>query len=324
MIYNSLGRTDLQVSELCLGTMTFRWTSTEEESYQVMDAAFAAGINFFDTADVYTRWFEGNPGGVAEEIIGKWLKMRRIPRDKIIIATKLRGRMWDGPDGEGLSRTHMMRAVEDSLRRLQIDVIDLYQSHSPDPNTPQEETLRAFEELIQQGKVRFIGCSNFKAPQLREALEISDRLRIARYESAQPHYNLIWRGEFEQELQALCAQESIGVIPYSPLQGGFLTGKYKRGQPMPEKSRGANNDNVKRWMGDERALTLLDTLKQLADERGETMTATALAWMLTNPVVSSAIIGANNVPQLNESLAATEKRLSAPEMERLNQVSSWS
>lgn len=324
MIYNSLGRTDLQVSELGLGTMTFRWTSTEEESYQVMDAAFAAGINFFDTADVYTRWFEGNPGGVAEEIIGKWLKMRRIPRDKIIIATKLRGRMWDGPDGEGLSRTHMMRAVEDSLRRLQIDVIDLYQSHSPDPNTPQEETLRAFEELIQQGKVRFIGCSNFKAPQLREALEISDRLRIARYESAQPHYNLIWRGEFEQELQALCAQESIGVIPYSPLQGGFLTGKYKRGQPMPEKSRGANNDNIKRWMGDERALTLLDTLKQLADERGETMTATALAWMLTNPVVSSAIIGANNVPQLNESLAATEKRLSAPEMERLNQVSSWS
>lgn len=324
MIYNTLGRTDLQVSELCLGTMTFRWTSTEEESYQVMDAAFAAGINFFDTADVYTRWFEGNPGGVAEEIIGKWLKERSIPRDKIILATKVRGKMWEGPDGEGLSRVHMMRAVEDSLRRLQIDVIDLYQSHSFDLDTPQEETLRAYEDLIRQGKVRFIGCSNFNAGQLRQALEISDRLGIARYESLQPHYNLIWRGEFENELQALCAQENIGVIPYSPLQGGFLTGKFKRGEPLPENARGARNERVKGWMKDERALSLLDTLREVGTARGETMTATALAWMLTNPVVSSAIIGANTVAQLDESLAAVGKRLTAAEMDRLNQVSSWS
>src|SRR5919205_762482 len=172
MNYRTLGRTQLQVSDLCLGTMTFRWTSTEEESNQVMDAAWEAGINFFDTADVYSRWAPGNPGGVAEEIIGKWLVSRKIPRDKIIIATKVRGRMWEGPDGEGLSRTHIMRAVEDSLRRLQIDYIDLYQSHSFHEQTPQEETLRAFDDLVRSGKVRFIGCSNFNATQLREALDI--------------------------------------------------------------------------------------------------------------------------------------------------------
>ncbi len=324
MEFRTLGRTGLLVSELCLGTMTFCWTSTEQESYAVMDTALAAGINFFDTADVYSRWAPGNPGGVAEEIIGKWLKMRRIPRDQIIIATKVRGRMWEGPDGEGLSRAHIMRAVEDSLRRLQLDVIDLYQSHHPDENTPQEETLRAFDDLIKQGKVRFIGCSNFKAPQLREALEISKRNHLARYESLQPHYNLIWRGEFERELQDLCAQEHIGVIPYSPLQAGFLTGKYKRGQPIPPNSRGASNERIQNWLKDERALTLLDTLSKVSQARGETMTVTALAWLLTHPVVSSAIIGASHVPQLQESLAAVGKRLTKEEMQKLNQVSDWS
>lgn len=324
MNYRTLGRTNLQVSDLCLGTMTFRWTSTEEESCQVMDAAFDAGINFFDTADVYSRWAPGNPGGVAEEIIGKWLKRRSIPRDKIIIATKVRGRMWDGDDGEGLSRTHILRAVEDSLRRLQIDVIDLYQSHAPDDKTPQAETLRALEDLIQQGKVRFIGCSNFNAAQLSEALDISKQGHIAHYDTLQPRYNVIWRGEFEKELQPLCAQENIGVIPYSPLQGGFLTGKYKRDEPVPADSRGAQGDRFKNMMADERTWTLLDTLQAIAAERGETMTVTALAWMLSNPVISSAIIGANNVTQLNDSLAASGKRLSAPELERMNTVSFWS
>ncbi len=324
MNYRTLGRTGLRVPELCLGTMTFRWTSTEEESYQVMDAAYAAGINFFDTADVYSKWAPGNPGGVAEEIIGKWLKLRRIPRDSIIIATKARARMWDGPDGEGLSRAHIMRAVQDSLRRLQIDYIDLYQSHSPDETTPQEETLRAFDDLVKQGIVRFIGCSNFKAPQLREALNISDKSHLARYHTLQPHYSLIWRGEFEKELDPLCAQENIGVIPYSPLAGGFLTGKYKRGQPIPANARGASNDRVKNWLKDERALTLLDTLEQISAQRGETMTVTALAWMLTNPVISSAIIGANNVSQLNESLAAVGKTLTPDEKQKLDSVSAWS
>lgn len=324
MKYRTLGRTGLRVSELCLGTMTFRWTSTEAESYAVMDAAFAAGINFFDTADVYSRWAPGNPGGVAEEIIGKWMKMRGIPRDQIIIATKVRGRMWEGPDAEGLSRKHIVRAVEDSLRRLQIEQIDLYQSHAPDEHTPQDETLHAFDELIRQGKVRYIGCSNFDAAQLRAALETSARAKVARYDTLQPHYNLIWRGEFEAELEALCEQENLGVIPYSPLQGGFLTGKYKRGAPMPANARGANNERVQKWMQDERALHLLDVLEQTSRERGEPMTVTALAWMLTKPVVSSAIIGANNVTQLNESLAAAGKTLNEREKQTLDSASEWS
>jgi len=324
MNYRILGRTNLRVSELCLGTMTFRWTSTEDEAYQVMDAAFAAGINFFDTADVYSRWAPGNPGGVAEEIIGKWLEQRAIPRDQIILATKVRGRMWEGPDGEGLSRTHILRAAEDSLRRMQIEYIDLYQSHSFDENAPQEETLRAFDDLVKQGKARFIGCSNFDGAQLRAALDISERWRLARYDTLQPHYNLIWRGEFENALQALCAQENIGVIPYSPLQGGFLTGKYKRGAPIPAASRGAHNDRIKAWLQDERALRLLDTLQQVSAQRGESMTVTALAWVLTNPVVTSAIVGANNVAQLNESLAAAGKTLRADEKQLLDSVSAWS
>src|SRR5581483_10860582 len=163
---------------------------------------------------------------------------------------KVRGRMWEGPDGEGLSRTHILRAVEDSLRRLQIDVIDLYQSHSRDEHTPQEETLCAFDDLIKQGKVRFIGCSNFQAPQLKEALEISKKFQLAHYESLQPHYNLIWRSDFEDELQELCKRENIGVIPYSPLQGGLLTGKYRRGQPIPTGSRGQNNERLQNFLKD--------------------------------------------------------------------------
>lgn len=322
--YRILGSTDLRVSDLCLGTMTFCWTSTEAESYQVMDAAIDAGINFFDTADVYSRWAEGNPGGVAEEIIGKWLKKGKAPRHKLILATKARGRMWDGPDGEGLSRTHIMRAIEDSLRRLQTDYVDLYQSHSFDANVPQEETLRAYSDLVRAGKVRFIGCSNYDAPQLREAIETSAQFGLARYETLQPHYNLIWRGEYEKELQALCAHENIGVIPYSPLQGGFLTGKFKRGQPMPEKARGSKNDKIKAWMEDERALTLLDTLEKMSKERGETMTETSLAWVLSNPTVSSAIIGANTVAQLEDSIAASGKTLTEEQLARLNGVSNWS
>lgn len=324
MEYRTLGRTGVKVPELCLGTMTFLWTSTEQESYAVMDAAYAAGLNFFDTADVYSRWAEGNPGGVAETIIGKWWHERHIPRDRLILATKVRGRMWDGDDGEGLSRKHILRAVEDSLRRLQVDYVDLYQSHSFDDNAEQEETLRAYQDLIQQGKVRYIGCSNYKAAQLQAALDISAREHIARYDTLQPHYNLIWRGEFENELRALCQRENIGVIPYSPLQGGFLTGKYRRGEPIPEKSRGAGNDRIKRWMQDERALVLLDTLRAVSEERGEPMTVTALAWVLADPVISSAIIGANTVAQLDDSLAAVGKKLTAEQKQRLDAVSSWS
>ncbi len=322
MHYRRLGQTGLKVSELCLGTMTFKWTSTEAESYQVLDAAFDAGINFIDTANVYSRWAPGNPGGVAESIIGNWLKKK--PREQLVIATKVRGQMGDDPNNQGLSRGHIMNAVEASLRRLQTDYIDLYQSHSPDNEAPLEETLRAFDDLMHQGKVRYVGCSNYAAWQVARSLGISEKNNLARYDSIQPHYNLIWRAEFERELMPLCQAEGIGVIPYSPLQGGFLTGKYKRGQPIPQKARGATNDRIQAWMKDERALALLDQLEQIARQRGDSMTTTALAWMLTNPVVTSPIVGANNVEQLKDSLAAVGKRLSHEEKKILDDASAWS
>jgi aryl-alcohol dehydrogenase-like predicted oxidoreductase len=302
--------------------MTFRWTSTEEEAYRVLDAALDAGINFIDTADVYSRWAPGNPGGVAETIIGGWLKGR--PRDQVVIATKVRGQMGSGPNDEGLSRGHILNAVEASLRRLQVDYIDLYQSHYYDENTPIEETLRAFDDLVRQGKVRYIGCSNYPAWRLALALGASARFGMTRYDSLQPHYNLMWRSEFERELMPLCEHEGLGVIPYSPLQGGFLTGKYRRGAPIPQGSRGEHSPRILEWMEDERALSLLDTLEAVAKARNWTMTQTALAWMLSNPVITSAIVGADSVEQLRGSLEAVGCRLGSHEMKTLNDASSWS
>jgi aryl-alcohol dehydrogenase-like predicted oxidoreductase len=318
MEYRKLGRTGLRVSAFCLGTMTFRWTSTEEESFQVLDRAWDSGINFLDTADVYSRWVEGNPGGVSEEIIGRWMKDK--PRDQIVLATKARGRMWDGPNGEGLSRQHIMLAVEHSLRRLQTDVIDLYQSHSPDHDTPQEETLRAYDDLVRQGKVRYIGASNFRAWYLTKALWISDKYNLARYDSIQPHFNLVNRKEVEPELAALCMDQGIGMIPYSPLAAGFLTGKYTREGGVPVGSRGAGNDRIKGMMN-EQNFAVLDALREMGEARdGRTIAQMALAWMLTLPFVTSPIVGANNVTQLDESLGAVDLRLSDDEMLRLDDL----
>ncbi len=232
MEYRKLGRTGLKVSELCLGTMQFGWTADEATSFAVMDAFVEAGGNFIDTADVYSRWAEGNPGGVSEQIIGRWLKARGN-RGAIVLATKARGRMWDGPNGEGLSRMHLIRACEDSLRRLDTDTIDLYQTHFYDADTPIDETLRALDDLVRSGKVRYVGCSNYPAWRLTKALWASDKLGLARYDSLQPHYSLAYRAEFERELKPLCEEEGIGVIPYSPLAGGFLTGKYRRDSIPP-------------------------------------------------------------------------------------------
>jgi 1-deoxyxylulose-5-phosphate synthase len=321
MEYRRLGRTGLQVSELCLGTMTFRWTSTEEESLQVLDAAQEAGINFIDTADIYSRWAPGNPGGVAEEIIGRWIKNNQ--RDELVIATKVKGPMGSGPNDRGLSRAHIMSAVEASLKRLQTDYIDLYQAHSPDEQTPIEETLCAFDDLVHQGKVRYVGCSNYPAWQLAMALGVSANIELTRFASVQPHYNLVWRSEFERELMPLCSKEGIGVIPYSPLQAGFLTGKYGRGKPIPKGSRGESDDRIKAWLQDERALLLLDKQREIANSHGWTVAQTALAWLLTNPVVTSAIIGADNTTQLKDSLTAAGCRLTPEEKQILDDASSW-
>ncbi len=314
-----LGQTELKVSPLCLGTMTMGWTSSKEDSFAVMDYAVDHGINFFDTADVYSYWAEGNDGGVAESWIGEWLT-RRQARHKVIIATKARGRMWDGPDGEGLNRKHLMRAVEDSLRRLQVETIDLYQSHWPDEETPLEETFRAFEAMIRQGKVRYIGCSNHTASQLQASLELCKAQNLPRYESLQPHYNLVHRQEYEAELMALCQRENLGVIPYSPLAGGFLTGKYRQGQAPPH-SRGHGSDRMQRFMN-ERGYAIIDALAVIGQDHQATIAQIALAWLLASPTITSAIIGANTAAQLAELIKAVEVTLSAEEKNRLDSLPS--
>ncbi len=316
MEYRTLGRTGLKVSALCLGTMTFRWTSTEEQSLQVLDRAWEAGINFIDTADVYSAWAEGNPGGVAETIIGKWLKSK--PREQVVIATKVRGRMWDGPNGEGLSRQHITLAVEHSLRRLQVETIDLYQVHWPDRETPLEETLRALDDLVRAGKVRYIGASNYPAWLLTKALWVSDKHGYARFDSIQPHYNLVHRTEVEPELAALCLDQGLGMIPYSPLAGGFLTGKYRPGQ-VPAGSRGETSERIRGYMT-EANFALLDALEEMGRERGKTIPQMALGWLLSLPYVTAPIIGANTVAQLEESLGAAGLRLSEAEMARIDEL----
>src|SRR5258708_21891006 len=319
MDYRKLGWTGLKVSEFCLGTMTFRWTCDEATSLQILDHAWDAGINFRDTEDVSSKWAEGNTGGVAEEIIGKWMKSK--PRDQLVVATKVRGRMWDGPNGEGLSRLHIMQAVEHSLRRLQTDVIDLYQVHWPDWDTPLEETLRALDDLVHQGKVRYVGASNYRAWDLTKALWFSDKHNLARYDCIQPHFHLLNRGEVEPELAELCMDQGIGMIPYSPLAGGFLTGKYTKEQGAPKDSRGATNKGISGLMN-EKGFAIIDALREIGQaHNGKSIAQTALAWQLSLPFVTAPIVGASSVKQLDESLGAVGYRLTEDEMKRLDEVS---
>jgi len=318
MEYRILGQTGLKVSVLCLGTMQFGWTADESIAQRVISAACAAGVNFIDTADIYSRWATGNPGGVAEQIVGRWMQQNGIARDRLIIATKLRGNMGGGPEDEGLSRKHILKSVENSLRRLQTDYLDLYQAHWPDEKTPIEESLRAFDDLIKQGKVRHIGASNYVAWELMQALWSSDRNGLARYDSLQPHYNLVQRQEFERELASVCKTYSIGVIPYSPLAGGFLTGKYRRNL-LPNSARAAG---AKRYFT-ESNWSLLDQMEKLARGKGASVSQVALAWLLSEPLITSPIIGANSLEQLKDNLGAVDVRLTPEEKSALDQATAW-
>ncbi len=319
MEYRKLGKTNLLVSELCMGTMQFGWTADEALSFKILSAAYEAGINFIDTADIYSRWAPGNPGGVAETIIGKWLKQSGIPRDKIVIATKVRGRMGDGPDDEGLGRAHILKAVDASLRRLQTDVIDLYQTHFYDEAVPIEESLAALDELVRQGKVRYLGCSNYPAWRLMQALWASDKHGWARFDSIQPHYSLVHRGEFERELAEVCRVYELGVIPYSPLAGGFLTGKYRRDHAVESARLGG----VRRYFT-ERNWALLDKMETLGRVKGGcSVSQIALAWQLSNPVITSPIIGPRTLDQLHDNLGAAGLRLSSDEKHLLDEASTW-
>lgn len=322
MRYRKLGRTGLKVSELCLGTMTFGWSVEEAESHAIMDLALERGINFFDTADVYSRWDPRSYAGKTEEIMGRWFAGDPSRRHNVILATKVRGQMGDGPNDQGLSRRHIMEAVDASLRRLQTDYIDLYQTHSPDDGTPIDETLRALDDLVHSGKVRYIGCSNYKAWHLMEALWTSDTLNLARYDSLQPHYNLLTRADFERELQAVCLKYGVGVMVYSPLAGGLLTGKFRRGQPIPEGTRVAERGRDDKRLNDP-LWDLMDAMEQMASERGATIPQLAVAWTIDAPAITSSIIGATSVKQLEDTLGAAGMELAAEERTRLDALTAW-
>ncbi len=315
-----LGHTDLHVATLGLGTMQFGWTADKPTSFAILDAYVARGGNFLDTADAYSFWALNNPGGVSETWIGEWLASRQR-RNQIVIATKVGLRMWEGPDGKGLGRTHIIRGVEASLRRLNVETIDLYQAHWPDDATPIEETMRAFDELVRAGKVRYVGCSNYSAKRLRDALDASAKSGYARYASLQPHYNLVRRAEFEGDLENLCARENIGVIPYSSLARGFLTGIYRRNQPTPDKAR--KSDSLSPLLNDA-AFGVVDQLDLIAQTHHITLSQVALAWLLANPVIASTIIGASTLAQLEEILSDDDFTLTSVEKQSLDAASNWS
>ncbi|MBK9209449.1 MAG: aldo/keto reductase [Anaerolineales bacterium] len=319
MDYRKLGRTGLKVSPLCMGTMQFGWSLNETDTHRILSATVDTGINFIDTADIYSKWVEGNPGGVSETYIGNWMKKNKIPRDQIVLATKVRGEMGKGSNDQGLSRVHIINAVEASLRRLQTDYLDLYQSHWTDDDTSFEETLRAFDDLVKQGKVRYVGASNYAAWELMQALWTSDKYNFARYDSLQPHYNLIHRDEFERELHAVCKTYEIAVIPYSPLAGGFLTGKYRKNESLPESKRA---EGRKRAMTDKN-FALIDEMEVIALRHAATISQIALAWMLADSVITSPIIGATSIDQLNENLGALKVKLNDDEVALLNKMTEW-
>lgn len=315
MDYTTLGQTGLKVSRLCLGTMTFGWSADENISFNIMDTAYDAGLTFFDTADIYSGWIDGNKGGESETIIGKWLKNK--DRRSVIVATKVRGRMWSGANGDGLSRHHIIQAAEDSLRRLQTDYIDLYQTHWPDDNTPLEETLSALDHLVQSGKVRYVGCSNHPAWLLTKSAWVADVKNITRYECLQPHYSIFHRDEFERELAAACLDLNIAVIPYSPLAAGFATGKYTRENRNPDTTR-ASSGLITRLIDNDAAYAALDIMQEIAANHEVPVAQIALAWLLHKPAVTSPIIGARTVEQLTDVIGATEISLSDEEITRLD------
>jgi aryl-alcohol dehydrogenase-like predicted oxidoreductase len=312
-----LGNSGLEVAPLAFGGNVFGWTVDERISFQLLDEFVASGFDLIDTADIYSTWVPGNQGGESETIIGKWLK-RSGDRDKVVIATKVGMEM--GPGKKGLSRSYILRAVEDSLRRLQTDYIDLYQSHEDDKDTPLEETLAAFGQLIQQGKVRAIGASNYTGDRLSQALEVSERSGIPRYESLQPQYNLYDRADYEQHLEPLCLENGIGVINYYALASGFLTGKYRSEADLGKSARGKD---IKKYLND-RGFRILEALDQVASQYDSNPTRVALAWLMARPSITAPIASATSLQQLNDLIEATHLQLDQAAIELLNQASAYS
>jgi aryl-alcohol dehydrogenase-like predicted oxidoreductase len=308
-----LGRSNLMVSPICFGGNVFGWTVDEAASFRLLDAFLEAGFNFIDTADVYSRWAPGNTGGESESILGKWMKARGN-RDAVVIATKVGSEM--GPGRKGLSRKHIRESVEASLRRLQTDHIDLYQSHRDDPETPQSETLSTYAELINEGKVRAIGASNFSAARLREALDTSAKMGLPRYETLQPLYNLFDRSELEGDLEKVCLDNAISIISYSSLASGFLTGKYRSERDFGKSVRGGRMGNYL----NERGLRILAALDQVAIHHAATPAQVALAWLMARPGIAAPIASATSLDQLQDLIAAARLRLEPSDIEKLDQA----
>src|SRR5215470_13992470 len=319
MLMRKLGRTGLKVSALCLGGNTFGWTTDQKASETVLDAYVEAGGNFIDTADVYSRWAPGNKGGESESVLGTWLGARKH-RASVLIATKVMGPMGPGPNDSGLSRTHIMEGVEASLRRLGTDYIDLYQAHWDDKDTPLPETLRAFDDLVRQGKVRYLGCSNYQAWRLTRALWESDRHGYARYECLQPKYNLVIRDEYERELEPLCVEQGVGVIPYSSLASGFLSGKYRAGQALPKSARAGGVE--KTYMND-RGFRVLAAVEKVAASVNATAAQVSLSWLAHRPGITAPIASATSLAQLKELIGGIDLRLDAEATTALDQASGW-
>ncbi|MDW5441713.1 aldo/keto reductase [Polaromonas sp. SM01] len=313
--YRELGRSGLQVSPLTLGGNVFGWTVDEPTSFTLLDAWVDAGFNFIDTADVYSSWAPGHSGGESETVIGKWLKYSD-KRDRVLIATKVGKPM--GPGKQGLKPAYIRQAVEDSLRRLQTDHIDLYQSHDDDTDTPLEETLAVFGELIQAGKVRAIGASNYSAARLAQALEVSATNSLPRYESLQPLYNLYDRAVFEDELAPLCLKHGVGVINFYTLAAGFLTGKYRTAADAGKSARGAGS--TAKYLN-ARGLRILAALDQVAARYNTTPTQIAIAWLMAQAAVTAPIASVTSLAQMAELVAATRLTLDAEAMATLNQAS---
>jgi aryl-alcohol dehydrogenase-like predicted oxidoreductase len=312
-----MGRTGLKVSEICLGTMTFGHQCDERTSFAILDRAAEAGVTFLDTADVYPVPPSPETAGRTEAIVGAWLEGKR---DRFVVATKCRMRVGHGPNDEGLSRKHILKAVEDSLRRLRTDFIDLYQPHAPDPDTPLEETLHALDRLVQQGKVRYLGCSNYPAWQVALALGSSTRAGLAHFDCVQPRYNLLYR-EIEAELLPLCRDQGLGVIAYNPLAGGFLSGKYRAQEPPPAGTRftlDKTGDLYRERYWQQAQFEAVDHLRRFVEPRGRSLVQVAVAWVLGQPGITAAIVGASRPEQLGESLAAVSLALDAEESEACN------
>jgi aryl-alcohol dehydrogenase-like predicted oxidoreductase len=310
-----LGRSELQVAPLMLGGNVFGWTLDEKTSFEVMDGFFGAGFNFIDTADVYSRWAPGNKGGESETVIGNWMRSRGN-RDKVIVATKGGG---DMGQGKNITKKYILSAVEASLGRLQTDYIDLYQTHFDVEETPVEETLEAYAQVVKEGKVRVIGASNFTATRLKAALEASALHGYPRYESLQPQYNLYEREIFEKELEAVCLENEVGVVNYYSLASGFLTGKYRSEADLNKSPRGAG---VKKYLN-ERGFHILAALDEVSGRYHSTPASVALAWLIARPSVTAPIASATSIAQLDSLVAATRLTLDDAAIRQLNEASAW-